>query len=304
MTLGLDNPEALIAQYGRSFHLASRFLPRHARERAIRLYGFCRLLDDLADGSGSSEAGRRELNALLENWSDAEHPLLQAYRRLNLRDDAPARALVAALAADTGPRQLATWEALIQYAHGVAGTVGLMMAEILGATDDSAPRHALDLGMAMQLINIARDVTEDAKRDRVYVPAAWLPADLTPAAILREPERAWPAVSRLINAAEPYFASGFAGLRYLPPSARRGIWIAGRVYREIGQRVLQRGPSGLRERAIVSARRKFSLAARSRLAPTSRTPWGGSGDHHSSRLHADLTGYCGVASRDEPGKSL
>ena len=296
MKTSIEKPAEILARCGRSFHLASRFLPAEARDRSARLYAFCRLLDDLAD-DGLATAGEtdpaEELSVLARTLATSPLPVAGLYRSLGLRQEAPAQALVRTLAEDTCHVQLRTETELLRYSYGVAGTVGIMMAEILGADSVDAAPHAIDLGMAMQLVNISRDVREDAQRDRVYLPTEWLSASTEATQLARDPSLAWPAVLRALDRAEEYFESGFHGLRHLPPSCRRGIWMAGRVYREIGQTLRRRGPQGLATRAVVPFWRKFSVAASCLLRPASRCVWQGK-VRHRAELHHALQGCWGA----------
>ncbi len=288
-------PEDLLARHGRSFHLAGRFLSLETRARATRLYAFCRVLDDLADEAESASGASKSLQELVGHLVTSAEPVAQLYRSLGLRDNEPADTLLRTLATDTGPCRFQNADELLRYAHGVAGTVGLMMSEVLGADSPEARPHALDLGVGMQLVNIARDVREDAERDRVYLPAEWLPAGADASALATRPEIAWLAAQRAIEEAEKYFSSGFRGIRHLPQKNQRGIWIAGRVYREIGQEILQGGAAGLRKRAVVPGWRKFLLTIGCLITPSALTPFGRDGEmNHNADLHRPLTGLCGI----------
>ena len=292
MNPDLSDANRVLGRHGRSFHLAARFLPAQKRDPATCLYAFCRELDDLADGSENPDAATAELLTLRGALHRSDRAACRIYRSLGLIDDRPADALLEALAKDTGPRRIHSKDELVRYAHGVAGTVGLMMAEILGSTHPEARPHALDLGIAMQLINIARDVREDARLSRVYLPQEWLPQGATAETLANDPLPAWPAVLRSIRLAEEYFVSGFIGLQYLPKESRRGIWLAGRVYREIGQEMLRFGPSGILSRTVVPKWRRFALAflcLSSPFPPFRNARSGG----HEARLHLALGGLCG-----------
>ena len=292
MNPDLSDANQVLARHGRSFHLAARFLPAQKRDPATCLYAFCRELDDLADGSENPDAAAAELLALKGALHKSDRPACRIYCSLGLRDDRPAEALLAALASDTGPRRIQTQEELLRYAHGVAGTVGLMMAEILGATDPAAKPHALDLGVAMQLINIARDVRDDARLSRVYLPQEWLPQGITAQSLADDPLPAWPAVLQSIRLAEEYFVSGFIGLHYLPKESRRGIWLAGRVYREIGQEILRLGPPAVLSRTVVPKWRRLALVLRCVFSPY--PPFrNAQGIGHEARLHLALGDLCG-----------
>ena len=292
MNPDLSDANQVLGRHGRSFHLAARFLPAQARDQATCLYAFCRELDDLADHSANPEMATTELLSLLGALHESDRPACRIYRSLRLVNDQPAEALLQTLAKDTGPGCIQSPDELVQYAHGVAGTVGLMMAEILGATSPSASPHALDLGIAMQLINIGRDVREDARRSRIYLPREWLPPGVTAKTLVIDPLPAWGAVLKSIRLAEEYFVSGFVGLRYLPKESRRGIWLAGRVYREIGQEMLKLGPVGLLNRTVVPKWRRFALALLCLFSPFPPFRNPGPNDHEA-RLHLALGGLCG-----------
>ncbi len=292
MNPDLTAAHEVLSRHGRSFHLAARFLPATTRARATCLYAFCRELDDLADHTENPAEANAKLLEVRRVLQESDQPVCRIYRSLQLADEQPADALLLALAQDTGPGQMASVDELLRYSHGVAGTVGLMMSEILGATSPSARPHALDLGIGMQLVNICRDVREDARRGRIYLPLDWLSPGVTAETLAADPLPAWPTVQKCLQLAEEYFVSGFVGLSYLPAESRRGIWLAGRVYREIGQEILRRGPHALLQRTVVPNWRRFALALRCLLSPF--PPFANStSTGHEARLHLALHGLCG-----------
>jgi phytoene synthase len=282
-------PEELLARAGKSFHLAGKFLPSERRRAATQLYAFCRGLDDLADETGDAVQIEAVATAL-EN-GDTAHPLAALYLTMENSDPTPAIALARALRDDTGPTQIADERALLRYCHGVAGTVGLMMAHVLGATEPAAAWHAIDLGIALQLTNIARDTREDANHGRRYIPASWL--DLPPSSIRGSPEIVHQAALHCLALAEPYYESGIAGLVYLPPESRRGILVAARVYREIGEELRRHGPHRAKDRVVVPAWRKATLVAQAFIAPA---PWKNEKPAHDIALHCELDHLLGVHS--------
>ena len=287
--MSTHTPAELLARAGKSFHLAGKFLPPERRQAATQLYAFCRGLDDLADETGDA-AQIESVATALENY-DTSNPLAALYLTLENSDSAPAIALARALLDDTGPTQIADERALLRYCHGVASTVGLMMARVLGATDPAAAYHAIDLGIALQLTNIARDTREDADHGRRYLPATWI--DLPPASIRRTPERVHEAALRCLALAEPYYASGLAGLTYLPPESRRGILIAAKVYREIGEELRRLGPHRATDRVAVPTWRKALLVAQ---AFFQTSPWASSTRPHEASLHRNLNDLVGTHS--------
>lgn len=279
-------PEAILARAGKSFHLAGKFLPPGRRAAATRLYAFCRGLDDLADETG--DAAQIEAVAVALQKRDKSNPLAALYLGLEDPDPTPAIALARALRDDTGPTQIADERALLRYCHGVAGTVGLMMARVLGAGDTAAAWHAVDLGIALQLTNIARDTREDADHGRRYIPETWL--NLTPSSVRGAPDEVHQAALRCLALAEPYYASGLAGLCYLPAESRPGIFIAARVYREIGEELRRRGPRRTGDRVVVPAWRKAILVAGALLGPS---PWKKGSPPHDISLHRQLDNLVG-----------
>ena len=287
--MSTQTPEELLARAGKSFHLAGKFLPPERRRAATQLYAFCRGLDDLADETG--DAAQIEAVAAALEKHDASHPLASLYLTLPNPDPAPAIALARALRDDTGPTEIADERSLLRYCHGVAGTVGLMMARVLGATDPAAAWHAIDLGIALQLTNIARDTREDADHGRRYLPAGWL--NLPPSSVRSAPELVHQAALRCLALAESYYASGIAGLVYLPPESRRGILVAARVYREIGEELRRCGPRRAEDRVVVPAWRKATQVAGALLGAS---PWPNGKPAHDVTLHRELDHLVGVHS--------
>jgi phytoene synthase len=264
-----DAPESVLSRHGRTFAWASRFLPGAVRRDCARLYAACRAVDDIADRPvpGASEDPATRLAAIRRDlgWEGAVEPAatfnaLAHERGLDL--DA-ARLLVQGVGRDLGEVRIGDEAELIGYAHAVAGTVGLMMCDVLGVENRAARPHAAALGIAMQLTNIARDVDEDARLGRRYLPATWIdasPAALaTPSAGTREAGRQ--AVARLLSRAEAFYDSGLAGLDYLPAPVRPGIAVAATLYRGIGHALDRRGCAFWNGRVRLTPARKALLVA-------------------------------------------
>jgi 15-cis-phytoene synthase len=219
------------------------------------------------------------------------HPLAIAFALLRRRGvpETAAAALVATVRGDCGPVRIADEAGLLRYAYGAAGTVGIMMCAVLDVRDAQALPFAVDLGIAMQLTNIARDVAEDAARDRIYLPAEWLPPDYGPDAIARSPEPAFAAIDRVLVLAGRHYRSAEGGFRHLPASARTAIRAAARLYEAIGPVVLRAGPAALAtgRRAVVPDWRRLLLLARCLAPAPPAAP-------HDARLHTALRGLPGA----------
>ena len=176
-------------------------------------------------------------------------------------------ALLEGFAWDAEGRRYESLDDLYAYAARVAGSVGAMMAVLMGVRSPDALARACDLGVAMQLTNIVRDVGEDARAGRVYLPLAWLrEAGIDPVALGRMPT-ASPAlagvVARLARCSDALYASGHQGIAALPLSCRPGIRAAGLLYGEIGLKAEQARFDTISRRVHVSASRKLALVARS-----------------------------------------
>jgi phytoene synthase len=160
-------PDESLAQNGESFHWAKRFLGHKMGTEAAKLYAFCRLLDDMADGDIENGPARlvNIRAALLEGDTNAD-PALKSFAPLMEDQEFPLPVLIAlidGLLDDQREEVIISSESeLLRYAYRVAGTVGLLMCHVLDCHDPDAKAHAIDLGIAMQLTNIARDVLEDA----------------------------------------------------------------------------------------------------------------------------------------------
>lgn len=268
---------AVLARFGQSFRLAGRLLPGSTLADAAELYAFCRGVDDLADECLDPGAARAELLLLRDAVSagDDDHPMAARFLTLQRRcglDPSAAITLIETVLTDLDPVRVADEAALLQYAYGAAGTVGVMMCPILDARSAAATTYAIDLGIAMQLTNIARDVAADGKRGRLYLPATWLPAQLDAARLHEAPYAVFCAVQLLLARADGRYRSAELGYSYLPPRVRPAIRAAARIYEEIGRRILRRGPGYLDAgRCVVPMPRKFFLLAGSLVAAPMRS---------------------------------
>lgn len=255
---GDPDPMGVLRRCGRTFYAASLILPPATRRRLAVLYAFCRTVDDCGDvaaacdGEAGLDRAARLLDEIEAGLAGRAHgsPIVRRFRALAAVHGVPlslAHQLVEGVRSDLGPVRVANERELVRYAYRVASTVGLMMCRVLGVPREGDP-YAVDLGIAMQLTNIARDVREDARSDRVYLPGEWIdPGRLLAAfgagADPADIGRAVRARDHALRLAERYYASAEAGMRYLPLSVRPGIRAAARNYRAIGA-VIRRDPEG------------------------------------------------------------
>ena len=257
---------ALLADGSRTFQAASWLLPRDVRDSATALYAFCRTADDAVDGSddpGAAVATLRERIDRIYGDGPLDTPVDRAMRRVVRRHGvAPPllEALIEGFEWDAQGRRYDTLADVHAYAVRVAGTVGAMMALLMGVRNAGAMARACDLGVAMQLSNIARDVGEDAQRGRLYLPLTWLrEVGIDPHAWLGQP-RFDPALAivlqRLLAEADRLYARVDAGVSALPWSCRPGIHAARHLYRQIGHQVARGGYNSVDRRAVVGGGRK------------------------------------------------
>lgn len=244
--------QIVLSTHAKTFRWAQLFLNRQQREDSAIAYAFCRLVDDTVDEARSPEEAARELNRLEAELllESPPRPLLHAYQELAERCEfglTPARDLIAGARSDLGLVRVRSDAELQTYCYRVAGTVGLMMSGILGVRDPTALKHAIDLGIAMQLTNICRDVREDAGRGRVYLPLDRLTArglsaeDLLHGSDLDRPCARRDALSQvtreLLSIADVTYEAAERGFHYLPLRARLAICVASRLYAGIGRRL-------------------------------------------------------------------
>ena len=228
-----------IKKHGKSFHWASIFLPNRNKSAAFELYSICRYLDDLADDSpiDQSEILKNEFEQICNN---TEHPINRFFKKHNI----PIQILgdlTKGLVLDQKLVRIQTEKELIKYSYQVAGTVGLMMQPLIMVRDKEANKHAIDLGIAMQLTNIARDIYEDANMNRIYLPKEWLidiSIDQLKSYSTDEIQLQMRKIlKKLIELSEIYYQNGFSGMKYIPIKTRLAIFFAAKIYRAIGMKI-------------------------------------------------------------------
>ena len=253
--------QQLFRSKSRTFSLASLFLPAERAEAIFRLYYVCRTLDDWAD-----EGHLDKLKDAIESWRKHKpHELLDHYRFLQARwglDSAPLTELMSAMLKEQDGVAIESMDELIEYCHGVAGTIGLMTCPIFGVTNKTALKHADDLGIAMQLTNICRDVREDAENDRVYLPAEFFTTKPTPSYFLNTEskmslEEITSVKMRLLQEADKRYLNGEKGISFLPWRIRIVVRWAGRMYREIGELIKENPETFHDKRAVVGKWKKL-----------------------------------------------
>ena len=256
----------------KSFYMASRLLPADVRDATIAVYAFCRLSDDAVDDGNDGMAAvdmlRRRLDGIYAG-KPASHPVDRAVSATVQAYDIPRDvldALIEGMEWDARGRRYETFDDICAYGVRVAGSVGMLVCCIMRRRDPDVLARACDLGVAMQLTNIARDIGEDAGRGRLYLPADWMrDAGLDPDAWLASPvydSRLASVVDRLLAEADEIYRRAEPAVAALPMWCRPAILMARHCYAEIGQEVRRAGNDSVTRRAVVSKRRKLWMLSR------------------------------------------
>jgi phytoene synthase len=289
--------DSVLASKGRSFHWARHLLGVTHAARATRLYRLCRYIDDMADEGDSVLQAQQALAVVAASLRSGRtnDPILQD--GLALMHECGIEAdilldLVAGVESDLQLVRMQSLDALLRYGYQVAGTVGLMMCKVLDTHDSEAFAHAVDLGIAMQLTNICRDISADAAIGRRYLPASMV-GDLMPAQLLQADAKMRAAlqtcVVELLDCADTYYQSGELGLSYLPLRARAGMLVAARVYRGIGLQLRMRPLFCGDERAVVPTWRKAVITSQALLSVPFMASFWSRPAQHDAGLHDALT---------------
>jgi phytoene synthase len=262
---------ALIKDGSKSFYTASLLLPERVRAPSYAIYAFCRISDDAVDAPDAKANAVTELRARLDaayQGTPRDDAVDRAFAGVVRRYDIPRalpEALLEGLEWDMQGRRYHTMSELYDYAARVAGAVGAMMSVLMGTRCPDTLARACDLGVAMQLTNIARDVGEDARNGRIYLPLDWLDeAGVDPEAWLANPEltpEIQALTARLLDDADHLYDRAVSGISRLPSACRPAIHAARLIYREIGKVVARNGYDSLSSRAVVSGSRKGQLVA-------------------------------------------
>ena len=262
---------AMMRGGSRTFFAASRLLPPRVRAGAIALYAFCRVADDLVDMPGGGEASVAVLKDRLDRiYAGTPQDVVEDHAlSLLVQESGLPRhlldALIEGFAWDSQARRYETIEDVHAYGARVAGSVGAMMSWVMGARQPHTLARACELGVAMQLTNIARDVGEDARNARLYLPRQWLrEAGVDIEAWLQDPVFT-PGVSavieRLLQEADRLYKRAAAGIGELPADCRAAILSASLIYGEIGHQLRREGGDSVTHRTVVSTPRKLMLLA-------------------------------------------
>jgi len=268
--LSLRYCQEIIKYHSKTFSLASSLLDDDRQNAIISLYGFCRITDDIIDKD--LEHGDK----ILEEWQQATRsnrlditdPVLFSWLYTRQKYKIPIGymdQLMNGVQMDTIKFRYETYEELIEYCYKVASTVGLMSMHIIGFTSDKALRHSIQMGIALQLTNIIRDVGEDYKMGRIYLPQEELDHfGITESHFENQiVDDNWKNLMAFqIKRARMYYTESWKGLPYLESRGKLAIAAAATMYREILKIVERNNYDNLKKRAFVSKKRKLYLLSK------------------------------------------
>ena len=220
--------KSYLSVYAKSFSWAGFFLPKKTLNKCSALYDFCRVADNLADDEEKIENKEKKFNQFEKdfNQKNFNNPIIKnmwdLIEEFNISLKIVHDLLIGIKSDIKESVKLNSKKDLLIYSYRVAGTVGLMMAKILRVSKKSSLKSAIDLGIAMQLTNISRDVIEDYKNNRSYI------------------DKNFEEISSTVNLAETFYENSFYSIKDIPISFRFSILVARRVYRKIGHKILNK----------------------------------------------------------------
>jgi len=220
--------KSYLSIYAKSFSWAGYFLPKETFKRCSALYDFCRIADNIADDNDKIENKTKKFDKFENdfNQKNFDNPIIKnmwdLVEEFNISSKIVQDLLIGIKSDIKDLVRLDSKKDLLIYSYRVAGTVGLMMAKILKVNKKSSLKSAIDLGIAMQLTNISRDVIEDSKNNRFYI------------------DRNFEEISSTINLADTFYENSFYSIKDIPISFRFSILVARRIYRKIGYKILKK----------------------------------------------------------------
>jgi len=286
----------ILAQRGKTFFWARFCLNQTQAREATRLYRFCRYIDDIGDECADPNQAKKTLTSIIKSLraGEADHPIvhdaIKLFQQYGIEIEIPIL-LIEGVISDLDEVAIKDIETLLVYCYQVAGTVGIMMCKLLGVKNKAAYAHAIDLGIAMQLTNICRDVKEDAVLGRRYLPNT-LVGNISLSSLSNPDSQSQTtlinAVKKLLELAQQYYDSAGKGFCFIPLRARFAIALAAKLYQQIGMVLKNNDYHYWQQRAYVSTQSKLLISlgciARHLINPLFyRYQF-----HHAATLHQSL----------------
>lgn len=284
------DPKQIMAQHGKSFYFASMIFNKERLFKIATLYKLCRYIDDCADELSVAES-KKAITAIISELDQSGNvpDLTKLIHEVNTWgvESSYIKELVIGAEFDAKGGEVDSLKDLLVYCYRVAGVVGLMMCPLIGVKDKRAYPYAIDLGLGMQLTNICRDILEDAKMGRTYIPSEYLDqANLGIETIKQQgqtPLELKDIVSLLLSKADEYYKSAYTGLCFIPFRPRVVILLAGEIYRHIGVKIRKNSHNVLAGRTYLNTGEKILVSLKTLRFLFSSKFW--NTKSHSSQLH-------------------
>ena len=248
--MGIINNTHIIYENSKSFYWASKFLPKKILKKVINIYAFCRLQDDLVDEGIKIEDSSEleELENIIKSYGVSKNIISNLMEGIN---------------SDKNFKRFKDNSELLRYCYKVAGVVGLMMIKALDIKQSEAKYFAIDLGMAMQLTNISRDIMQDYKKNRIYIPEnTGINKDIISNMTSENEIKLKKVVNQIILKSEIYYKSSLNGLRYIPIRSRLAILVSLRIYQGIGIKIIKTEKKFIHENLYVTNIEKTLIVAK------------------------------------------
>ena len=234
--------ENYIRFYGKSFYWAGKFLEKEVFEDCSTLYAFCRVIDNLVDKKSNSKTNVKKFIKDYQS-QNSKIQVNKEFKKIETKYQIPKKYindLFYGINLDTKTVKIKSTKEIIKYSYYVAGTVGAMMSYIFQTSKPQAIKHAINLGIAMQLTNISRDVLKDAYLNRIYLPKNMLNEEITAKDIIKKKfnkKHLFLVIKKIIFLSEKYYDNGNIGIKYLPKKVKFPIFLASSLYRGIGEKI-------------------------------------------------------------------
>ncbi|MBT7814380.1 MAG: squalene/phytoene synthase family protein [Gammaproteobacteria bacterium] len=248
--MGIINNTHIIYKNSKSFYWASKFLPKKILKKVINIYAFCRLQDDLVDEGIKIEDSSEleELENIIKSYGVSKNIISNLMEGIN---------------SDKNFKRFKDNSELLRYCYKVAGVVGLMMIKALDIKQSEAKYFAIDLGMAMQLTNISRDIMQDYKKNRIYIPEnTGINKDIISNMTSENEKKIKKVVNQIILKSEIYYKSSLNGMRYIPIRSRLAILVSLRIYQGIGIKIIKTEKKFIHENLYVTNIEKTLIVAK------------------------------------------
>ena len=285
--MGLIDNKEIIYKSSKSFFWASRFLSSDTLQKVINIYSFCRIHDDIVDEnlefSNAENKFKREIEELKE--------IIKSY---GISDDIISE-LILGINSDIDFKRYKNNKELLRYCYRVAGVVGLMMTKALKIESEEANFYAIDLGIAMQLTNISRDIMQDFNNQRIYLPEdTGITQETLSIKNDENNKRIKQEVNKILLKSDIYYKSSLNGFRYIPIKSRLSILVALRIYEAIGIKIKRSGTKFLEENIYIKIHEKVFIVLKTLLEfaiffiiPVYRK-------EHNPYLHENLKGMLNI----------